>query len=113
MALYNDRGYLRLPLRPFLSHRFLPRALDDPSLDVMTMVGWALANTGDAASIVPLTARVAHEDVRVAKLFFGYAERLRDRLGLRYETMCDPRLNGRQSLDLAFGVAEMLRGGTA
>jgi 3-deoxy-7-phosphoheptulonate synthase len=36
-----------------------------------------------------------------------------DDLGLRYETMCDPRLNGRQSLDLAFGVAEMLRGGTA
>jgi 3-deoxy-7-phosphoheptulonate synthase len=30
----------------------------------------------------------------------------------RYETMCDPRLNGRQSLDLAFRVAELLRGGT-
>jgi len=27
----------------------------------------------------------------------------------RYETMCDPRLNGRQSLDLAFRVAELLR----
>jgi 3-deoxy-D-arabino-heptulosonate 7-phosphate (DAHP) synthase class II len=23
--------------------------------------------------------------------------------------MCDPRLNGRQSLDLAFGVAELMR----
>lgn len=31
-------------------------------------------------------------------------------LGLRYETMCDPRLNGAQSLDLAFRVAENLRG---
>jgi 3-deoxy-7-phosphoheptulonate synthase len=30
-------------------------------------------------------------------------------LGQRYETMCDPRLNGRQSLDLAFRVAELLR----
>ena len=29
----------------------------------------------------------------------------------RYETMCDPRLNGRQSLDLAFRVAELLRAG--
>ena len=29
-------------------------------------------------------------------------------LGLRYETACDPRLNGRQSLDLAFRVAELL-----
>jgi 3-deoxy-7-phosphoheptulonate synthase len=27
----------------------------------------------------------------------------------RYETMCDPRLNGRQSLDLAFRTAELLR----
>jgi 3-deoxy-7-phosphoheptulonate synthase len=34
-----------------------------------------------------------------------------DDLGLRYETMCDPRLNGRQSLDLAFRVAELLREG--
>ena len=30
-------------------------------------------------------------------------------LDLRYATMCDPRLNARQSLDLAFHVAEMLR----
>lgn len=27
----------------------------------------------------------------------------------RYETICDPRLNGRQSLDLAFRVAELVR----
>ena len=27
----------------------------------------------------------------------------------RYETVCDPRLNGRQSLDLAFRVAELMR----
>ncbi|MEI7886831.1 MAG: 3-deoxy-7-phosphoheptulonate synthase class II [Actinomycetes bacterium] len=40
----------------------------------------------------------------------GGAEDLLDGdLGLRYETMCDPRLNGRQSLDLAFGVADLLR----
>lgn len=32
-----------------------------------------------------------------------------DDLPLRYETMCDPRLNGRQSLDLAFQVAELLQ----
>jgi 3-deoxy-7-phosphoheptulonate synthase len=29
-------------------------------------------------------------------------------LEFRYETMCDPRLNGRQSLDLAFRVADLL-----
>ena len=32
-----------------------------------------------------------------------------DDLELRYTTACDPRLNGRQSLDLAFRVAELLR----
>ncbi|MEI2638184.1 MAG: 3-deoxy-7-phosphoheptulonate synthase class II [Microthrixaceae bacterium] len=39
----------------------------------------------------------------------GSDELLDGDLPLRYETMCDPRLNGRQSLDLAFDVAEMLR----
>jgi len=34
-------------------------------------------------------------------------------LDRRYETMCDPRLNGRQSLDLAFRVAELIAGTTA
>jgi 3-deoxy-7-phosphoheptulonate synthase len=32
-------------------------------------------------------------------------------LGERYETMCDPRLNGTQSIDLAFRLAEFLRNG--
>ena len=41
----------------------------------------------------------------------GGAEEISDAdLPDRYETMCDPRLNGRQSVDLAFRVAEMLRG---
>ena len=40
----------------------------------------------------------------------GGAEEILDTdLGSRYETMCDPRLNGRQSVDLAFSVAELLR----
>jgi len=40
----------------------------------------------------------------------GGAEEILDAdLDQRYETMCDPRLNGRQSLDLAFRVAELLR----
>jgi 3-deoxy-7-phosphoheptulonate synthase len=33
-------------------------------------------------------------------------------LDRRYETMCDPRLNGRQGLDLAFHVAELIAGPT-
>ncbi len=31
----------------------------------------------------------------------------------RYETMCDPRMNARQSLDLAFRVAELIAGSAA
>jgi 3-deoxy-7-phosphoheptulonate synthase len=33
-----------------------------------------------------------------------------DQLGVRYTTLCDPRLNARQSLDLAFQMAELLHG---
>ena len=32
-----------------------------------------------------------------------------DHLEQRYETRCDPRLNARQSLDLAFRLAELVR----
>jgi len=32
-----------------------------------------------------------------------------DDLDIRYETVCDPRLNARQSLDLVFRVAELVR----
>jgi 3-deoxy-7-phosphoheptulonate synthase len=40
----------------------------------------------------------------------GGAEEILDaHLDNRYETMCDPRLNARQSLDLAFRVSELLR----
>ncbi|MHB1536051.1 MAG: 3-deoxy-7-phosphoheptulonate synthase, partial [Acidimicrobiales bacterium] len=40
----------------------------------------------------------------------GGAEDIQEsELELRYTTTCDPRLNGRQSLDLAFRVAELLR----
>jgi len=43
----------------------------------------------------------------------GGADALSDTdLDHRYETMCDPRLNARQSLDLAFRVAELISGTT-
>jgi 3-deoxy-7-phosphoheptulonate synthase len=45
----------------------------------------------------------------VTECLGGAEEILDTHLGERYETMCDPRLNGRQSLDLAFDVAELLR----
>jgi 3-deoxy-7-phosphoheptulonate synthase len=38
---------------------------------------------------------------------------LEEEMSNRYETLCDPRLNARQSLDLAFRVAELMRATTA
>ena len=45
----------------------------------------------------------------VTECLGGADEVLGADLERRYETMCDPRLNARQSLDLAFEVAELLR----
>ena len=45
----------------------------------------------------------------VTECLGGADEVLDEHLASRYETMCDPRLNARQSLDLAFEVAELLR----
>jgi 3-deoxy-7-phosphoheptulonate synthase len=47
----------------------------------------------------------------VTECLGGSDEVRSDHLQRRYETMCDPRLNARQSLDLAFQVAELLRQG--
>jgi 3-deoxy-7-phosphoheptulonate synthase len=44
----------------------------------------------------------------VTECLGGAEEVLDAHLDQRYETMCDPRLNARQSLDLAFRVAELL-----
>ncbi len=45
----------------------------------------------------------------VTECLGGAEEILDGDLDARYTTICDPRLNGRQSLDLAFRVAEFLR----
>ena len=46
----------------------------------------------------------------VTECLGGVEDILESQLHQRYTTTCDPRLNGRQSLDLAFGIAELLRG---
>jgi 3-deoxy-7-phosphoheptulonate synthase len=45
----------------------------------------------------------------VTECLGGSEEVMEDDLNLRYMTLCDPRLNARQSLDLAFRVAELMR----
>ncbi len=46
----------------------------------------------------------------VTECLGGVEDIVEDQLHQRYTTTCDPRLNARQSLDLAFAVAELLRG---
>ena len=50
---------------------------------------------------------LTHEDV--TECLGGAEEVLDSHLDRRYEALCDPRLNARQSLDLAFELAEMLQ----
>jgi 3-deoxy-7-phosphoheptulonate synthase len=45
----------------------------------------------------------------VTECLGGSEEVLEEQLTSRYETLCDPRLNARQSLDLAFRVGQMMR----
>ncbi|HEY4346529.1 MAG TPA: 3-deoxy-7-phosphoheptulonate synthase class II [Gaiellaceae bacterium] len=45
----------------------------------------------------------------VTECLGGSQELAEEHLDARYETLCDPRLNGRQSLDLAFRLAELMR----
>jgi 3-deoxy-7-phosphoheptulonate synthase len=45
----------------------------------------------------------------VTECLGGFDDILEEQLHERYTTACDPRLNGRQSIDLAFRIAEFLR----
>ena len=45
----------------------------------------------------------------VTECLGGIGDILEEQLPLRYTTACDPRLNARQSIDLSFRVAELLR----
>ncbi len=45
----------------------------------------------------------------VTECLGGAEQVLEDHLDRRYESVCDPRLNGRQSIDLAFRIAETVR----
>jgi len=75
----------RLPARYASSKTpALLAALNDEDIDVVTMAAWALANVGRPEALGPLVKGTHHEDVKVARLFYTYAERLRLRHGLDY-----------------------------
>jgi 3-deoxy-7-phosphoheptulonate synthase len=63
----------------------------------------------EAAGTWPGGVHVELTGENVTECLGGAEEILDADLDTRYETMCDPRLNARQSLDLAFRVADLLR----
>jgi 3-deoxy-7-phosphoheptulonate synthase len=63
----------------------------------------------EAADVWPGGVHIELTGEDVTECLGGTEEVLPDHLEQRYETVCDPRLNARQSLDLAFQVAELLR----
>jgi len=76
--------------------------------DVMTeIIGFFGAHASEGTWPGGIHIELTGDDVTEC---LGGAEDIQeDQLTLRYTTTCDPRLNARQSLDLAFRVAELLR----
>jgi 3-deoxy-7-phosphoheptulonate synthase len=62
-----------------------------------------------SADVWPGGVHIELTGENVTECLGGTEEVLGTHLEQRYETMCDPRLNARQSLDLAFQTAELLR----
>jgi 3-deoxy-7-phosphoheptulonate synthase len=63
----------------------------------------------DQVEVWPGGVHVELTGENVTECIGGSHEVMGDQLEQRYETQCDPRLNARQSLDLAFQTAELLR----
>jgi len=77
--------------------------------DVMAEItGFFAAHAGEGTWPGGIHVELTGDDV--TECLGGAEEIQEDHLNLRYTTTCDPRLNARQSLDLAFRVAELLRG---
>jgi 3-deoxy-7-phosphoheptulonate synthase len=77
--------------------------------DVMTeLEGWFAAHR--EVGTWPGGVHLEYTGENVTECLGGSEAVLEDQLDHRYETLCDPRLNARQSLDVAFRVAELMRG---
>ena len=83
--------------------------LQDPRFDDVIRELHGFFAACDGADVWPGGVHIELTGENVTECLGGSHEVLDDQLDQRYETMCDPRLNARQSLDLAFQVAELLR----
>jgi 3-deoxy-7-phosphoheptulonate synthase len=62
-----------------------------------------------AEGVWPGGAHIEFTGEDVTECLGGSEAVVEEQLNVRYMTLCDPRLNARQSLDLAFRVAELMR----
>ena len=62
-----------------------------------------------AAGVWPGGVHIELTGENVTECLGGVEAVSQDDLDVRYETVCDPRLNARQSIDLAFQVADLVR----
>jgi len=62
-----------------------------------------------AAGVRPGGVHLEFTGMDVTECLGGADDVLESQLSSRYETLCDPRLNARQSLDLAFRLAELMQ----
>src|SRR5207245_4398878 len=86
------------------SSGFKTRHFDDVMAEIS---GYFAAHEAEGSWPGGIHVELTGEDVTEC---LGGSEDVRsDHLEQRYETMCDPRLNARQSLDLAFRVSGLLR----
>jgi 3-deoxy-7-phosphoheptulonate synthase len=69
--------------------------------------GFFVVHQGEATVPGGVHLELTHENV--TECLGGAEEVLDTHLDHRYQALCDPRLNARQSLDLAFELAEMLQ----
>ncbi len=76
--------------------------------DVMTEIEGFIAACR-AEQVWPGGVHIEFTGEDVTECLGGSEDLLEEQLNDRYMTLCDPRLNARQSLDLAFRVAELLR----
>src|SRR5689334_20089928 len=64
-----------------------------------------------AAGVKPGGVHLEFTGQDVTECLGGADDVLEEHLSARYETLCDPRLNARQALDLAFRLAELMQRG--
>ena len=76
--------------------------------DVMAEIEGFIAACG-AEDVWPGGVHIEFTGEDVTECLGGSEDLLEEHLNDRYMTLCDPRLNARQSLDLAFRVAERMR----